>query len=70
MGNRQMANQNTDDIFKNRKEILKALKIEDGDNKQIHENFRDSLLNEGKIDFFYHLAGLNSVVAKVNEEMS
>jgi hypothetical protein len=28
MGNRQMANQNTDDIFRNRKAILQSMKVE------------------------------------------
>jgi len=41
MGNRQMINQNTDDIFKNRYAILKTLKT----TTQIEVNFRESKVN-------------------------
>ncbi|MEN9515739.1 MAG: hypothetical protein RIQ95_2367, partial [Pseudomonadota bacterium] len=36
MGNRQMANQNTDDIFRNRKAILQSMKVEG----PVQANFR------------------------------
>merc|ERR1719284_1636360 len=42
MGNRQVANTNTDDIFKNRYAILKTLKV----SSQVEMNFRDSKMNE------------------------
>jgi len=66
VGNRQMANQNTDDIFKNRCAILDAVKV-DG---QVQENWRNSKYNEANADFLEHRSKLNNRVAKVNEMMS
>merc|ERR1711959_24973 len=66
IGNRQMINQNTDDIFKNRTAISDALKV-DG---QIQENFRNSKFNEAEVAFLEHRSKLNNRVAKVNEMMS
>ncbi|NBT70213.1 MAG: hypothetical protein EBT36_02095 [Betaproteobacteria bacterium] len=66
MGNRQMANQNTDDIFRNRKAILQSTKVEGA----IQENFRDSMLNQAHIDFLDHRSKLNARVIAVSEKMS
>jgi len=66
VGNRQMANQNTDDIFKNRCAILDAIKV-DG---QVQDNWRNSKYNEANADFLEHRSKLNNRVAKVNEMMS
>jgi len=66
VGNRQMANQNTDDIFRNRMAILKAMKIEG----PVQENFLNSKKNEAKIEYLENRSLLNNRVAKVNEKMS
>ena len=66
MGNRQMANQNTDDIFRNRKAILQSMKVEGA----VQENFRDSMLNQAHIDFLDHRSKLNARVIAVSEKMS
>jgi len=66
LGNRQMANQNTEDIFRNRKAIVKHYKT-DGDAVKI--NFAESRLNEARIDYLEHRAGMNAKVAAVNEKM-
>lgn len=66
IGNRQVANQNTDDIFKNRVAILDALKCEG----QVQENFRNSKHNEATVDFLEHRSLMNNRVAQVNEKMS
>jgi hypothetical protein len=66
VGNRQMANQNTDDIFKNRFAILDALKCEG----PVQENFRNSKYNEARIEFLENRSLLNNRVAKVNQELS
>jgi hypothetical protein len=66
VGNRQFANQNTDDIFKNRTAILDALKVEG----TVQENFRNSKYNEANADFLEHRSVCNNRVAKVNELMS
>jgi len=65
-GNRQIGNQNTDDLFKNRIAILDALKV-DG---QVQENFRNTKYNEANVDFLEHRSLLNNRVAKANLAMS
>merc|ERR1719284_1296082 len=66
MGNRQMINQNTDDIFKNRYAILKTLKT----TTQVEVNFRESKINESKVDFLDHRSKLNAKVEAVSEKMA
>merc|ERR1719199_1461926 len=65
-GNRQMINQNTDDIFRNRTAILDAMAI-DG---PVQENFRNSKYNETSIEFLENRSLLNNRVAKTNEMLS
>mmetsp|Transcript_49717 Transcript_49717/g.89283 ORF Transcript_49717/g.89283 Transcript_49717/m.89283 type:complete len:301 (+) Transcript_49717:83-985(+) len=66
MGNRQIANTNTDDIFKNRYAILKTLKT----SSQVEVNFRESKINEAKVDFLDHRSKLNAKVEAVSEKMA
>lgn len=66
MGNRQLANLNTDDIFRNREAILQSMQVEG----PVQENFCDSLLNQAQIDFLDHRSALNSRVIAVSEKMS
>ena len=54
VGNRQLANQNTDDIFENRIAILENIDIEKGN--EIQENFIDAEINKAKVDFLVHRA--------------
>ena len=65
MGNRQLANQNTDDVFRNRKAILATLEA----NSDVEANYRESLINEANLDFLEHRSNLNSAVLNVNEKM-
>lgn len=65
-GNRQMANMNTDGAFHNRETILHSLKV----SGQVQENFRDSKLNEAKVDFLDHRSKLTARVVATNEKMS
>merc|ERR550537_1954208 len=66
MGNRQIANTNTDDIFKNRYATLKTMKC----GSQVEVNFRDSKMNEAKGDFLDHRSKLNAKVEAVSEKMA
>jgi len=66
MGNRNMANENTDAIYKNRTAILDALKV----NGQVQENFRNSKYNESTIEYLNNMCLLNNRMAKGNEKMS
>merc|ERR1740133_113991 len=59
-GNRNVANHNTDDIFKNRVGILDSLKTEG----QVQENFRNTKYNESNVDFLEHRSQINNRVAK------
>jgi hypothetical protein len=65
-GNRQMANINTDDIFRNRKAILKSMKAADA----VQLNHIDSHTNRARVDYIEHRAKMNSRVAEVNKKMS
>jgi hypothetical protein len=65
-GNRQLANMNTDAVFHNRESILHGLKVEG----QVQENFRDSMLNEAKIDFLDHRAKLTASVITNSEKLA
>jgi hypothetical protein len=64
-GNRLMLNQNTDCIFKNRKQILKNLKCEG----QVKKNFRNSKFDEARVDFLEHRSLLNNRIADTNAAM-
>ena len=65
MGNRQLANQNTDDVFRNRKALLSAL---DASN-DVEDNFKESMINQANLDFLEHRSNLNSAVLTVKEKM-
>ena len=58
MGNRQLANQNTDDVFRNRKAILATL----DPSNDVQENYKESMTNQANLDFFEHLCRLNHAV--------
>jgi len=66
LGNRQMANQNTMDIFRNRKAIVKHYKC-GADPVKI--NFAASRLNEATIDHLEQRSKMNTRVAAINEKM-
>ena len=65
MGNRQLANQNTDDVFRNRKAIIANIDAEN----DVQQNFKESLTNEASLEFLEHRASLNAAVLSVNEKM-
>ena len=65
MGNRQLANQNTDDVFRNRKAIIANIDAEN----DVQQNFKESLTNEASLEFLEHRASLNTAVLSVNEKM-
>jgi hypothetical protein len=66
VANRQVANQNTDDIFKNRTAIFDLLEID----TPSKENFSHSKFNESNIQYLEHRSLLNNRVAKVNQKMA
>ena len=66
MGNRQLANSNTDDIFKIRDEMLNAMVTEG----ELQENYVDALKNKAKLDFLKHRSQLNSSVLAISERLA
>ena len=66
MGNRQLANQNTDDIFRNRKNILANFNTK----SDVEVNYVESLNNQASIDYLEHRAELNASVLEVNRLMA
>jgi len=65
-GNRFMANQNSEDIFRNRMAILKAVPAVDA----VMTNFVESHLSQAQVDVIEHHAKLNGRVAAVNAKMA
>ena len=66
LGNRQLANSNTEEIFENRKTIL------DNFNSQndVEENYINAQKNKASLNFLKHRSALNSSVLKISEEMA
>ncbi len=57
-GNRNLANANTEDLFRNRQMLIRSAKSDN----DVQVNFREAKTNEAKIDFLEHRAELNSRV--------
>jgi len=66
MGNRQLANQNTDDLFRNRQAIIRAIPAEGA----VQANFREAMVNQAKIEFLEHRSNLNKTVLDISLRMS
>lgn len=56
MGNRQLANQNTDDLFRNRLAAIRNIDVSGG---QVAENYREALTNKTKLEYLEHRSKLN-----------
>jgi len=68
IGNRQLINQNTDDLFRNRQAIVRGCKVDHAVQAQV--NFREAKLNEAKIAFLEHRAALNEKVFKTSQRLA
>jgi hypothetical protein len=66
MGNRQLANANTDEIFNNRAAILQGM-VAEGD---VQENFVNAHTNKSALDFLRHRSSLNSSVLSISEKLA
>ena len=66
MGNRQLANANTDEIFSNRAAILASMDT-DGD---VQENYVNAQTNKSSLDFLAHRSALNSSVLAISAKMA
>ena len=66
LGNRQLANSNTDEVFDNRKAILESYQTKN----DVEENYINAQKNKASLDFLKHRSDLNSALLKVSEEMA
>jgi hypothetical protein len=66
MGNRQLANANTDEIFSNRNAILQNMDAQD----EVQQNYIDAQTNRSNLDFLKHRSGLNASVLEVSKKMA
>ena len=66
MGNRQLANHNTDEIFENRKAILESFDAQ----SDVEANYIQASINKAALDFLAHRSALNSAVLDISEEMA
>ena len=66
MGNRQLANNNTDEIFGNRNAILSNYDT----NNDVELNFINAQKNKTALDFLEHRSTLNAAVLELSEEMA
>ena len=66
MGNRQLANANTDEIFSNRIAILQTIDVQD----EVQKNYVDAQTNKSNLDFLQHRSGLNASVLEISKKMA
>ena len=66
MGNRQLANANTDEIFSNRAAILQNMDAQD----EVQQNYIDAQTNKSNLDFLKHRSALNASVLEVSKKMA
>ena len=66
IGNRQLANSNTDEVFENRNAILSNYKAKN----EVEENYINAQKNKASLDFLKHRSELNTSLLKVSEEMA
>ena len=66
LGNRQLANSNTDEVFEDRTTILENFKTKN----DVEENYINAQKNKASLDFLKHRSDLNTALLKVSEEMA
>jgi len=66
LGNRQLANENTDAIFRNRVALLQCLPS----TNDVETNFREAMINKAKLAFLKHRSKLNSQVVSISHDVA
>jgi len=66
LGNRQLANANTEDLFRNRTAVVRNLDTP----TPVLVNYREALLNKVKLDFLEHRSKLNEKVLSISEQLA
>jgi len=65
-GNRQLANQNTDDLFRNRQALIRNIDA----TTPVAVNFKEALTNKAKLEYLEHRSKLNERVLKNSEDLA
>ena len=66
MGNHHLANQETDEILRNRLAIMSIMIAE----KEVEINFRESMNNKAQLDFLEHKSSVNKTILEVNKQLT
>ena len=66
MGNHHLANQETEEILRNRLAIMSNMITEE----DVEVNFRESMNNEAQIDFLEHRSEVNKTILEVNKQLT
>ena len=66
MGNHHLANQETDEILRNRLAIMSNMIAE----RDVEINFRESMNNKAQLDFLEHKSSVNKIILEVNKQLT
>ncbi len=66
LGNRQLANENTEALFRNRLALVQSLPRD----SEIQENYREIVMNKEKLAYLDHKSFLNGQVLSISLEMA
>ena len=66
MGNHHLANQETDEILRNRLAIMSNMIAE----QEVEINFRESMNNKAQLDFLEHKSSVNKTILEVNKQLT
>ena len=66
MGNHHLANQETDEILRNRLAIMSNMIAE----RDVEINFRESMNNKAQLDFLEHKSSVNKTILEVNKQLT
>ncbi len=66
MGNHHLANQETDEILRNRLAIMSNMIAE----QDVEINFRESMNNKAQLDFLEHKSSVNKTILEVNKQFT
>lgn len=66
LGNRQLANENTDALFRNRIALFQCLPT----NTDVERNYREAKINQAKLEFLDHRSTLNGQVLSISQDQA
>jgi hypothetical protein len=66
LGNRQLANENTDALFRNRVALFQALPA----NNEVETNYREAKINQAKLAFLDHRSTVNAQVLSISQDIA